>query len=323
MNMADQHLLPAAPDGGAPLAGSNRMEILLFSLGTREVFGINVFKVREVMQAPTVTPAPNLPYGIEGVVSLRGNIVSVIALTRFVGAPAPAAAHEAMIVTEFSRRTQGFLVNSVDRILRVDWHDVRAAQPALAGGNALVTAITRLPDGTLVSILDVEQILARVFGASAMPALARLEASGAPGVLFADDSAVARKEIVQVLDRLGIRHTQAANGADAWARLQSLAAHALAEGVPLRDSVGVILTDAEMPEMDGYVLTRRIKADARFAGIPVVMHSSLSSEASRAMGKSVGVDAYVSKFDPAALADTLRPLLTPQAHPRAATARQS
>jgi two-component system chemotaxis response regulator CheV len=310
MNLAGIPAVAHAPDADAPVAGSNRMEILLFSLGTTEVFGINVFKVREVLQAPAVTPAPNLPYGIEGVVSLRGNIISVIALTRFIGAPTAVAAHEAMIVTEFSRRTQGFLVNSVDRILRVDWHDVRAAQPSLAGSNGLVTAITRLPDGTLVSILDVEQILANVFGAGATPELERADSASAPGVLFADDSAVARREIVQVLDRLGVRHTQATNGADAWTRLQSLAAHAEVEGVELRHRLGVILTDAEMPEMDGYVLTRRVKADPRFAGIPVVMQSSLSSEASRAMGRQVGVDAYVAKFDPAALADTLRPLLT-------------
>ena len=313
MNPAGVAVRAEAADAGASLAGSNRMEILLFSLGTAEVFGINVFKVREVLEAPAITPAPNLPYGIEGVVSLRGNIISVIALTRFIGAPTAVTAHEAMIVTEFSRRTQGFLVNSVDRILRVDWHDVRAAQPALAGNNGLVTALTHLPDGTLVSILDVEQILATVFGASAMPELERLDCAVAPGVLFADDSAVARREIVQVLDRLGVRHTHATNGADAWTRLQSLAAHAEVEGVQLKRRLPVILTDAEMPEMDGYVLTRRIKADPRFAGIAVVMHSSLSSEASRAMGRHVGVDAYVSKFDPAALADTLRPLLTAHA----------
>jgi two-component system chemotaxis response regulator CheV len=314
MNLSDNQALFDAADARARLAGSNRMEILLFSLGTAEVFGINVFKVREVMQAPVVTPAPNLPFGIEGVVSLRGNIISVIALTRFIGAATPTAAHEAMIVTEFSRRTQGFLVNSVDRILRVDWQDVRAAQPTLAGNNGLVTAITALPDGTLVSILDVEQILANVFGAASVPAMDRVEADAAPAVLFADDSAVARKEIVPVLDKLGIRHSQATNGVDAWARLQSLAAHAHDEGVPLSRRLGVILTDAEMPEMDGYVLTRRIKSDPRFDGIAVVMHSSLSSDASRAMGKNVGVDAYVSKFDPVALADTLRPLLAARAH---------
>lgn len=309
MDMSESRDMLDSIDARTRLAGSNRMEILLFSLGTAEVFGINVFKVREVMQAPAITRSPNMPFGIEGVVALRGNVISVIALTRFIGAPTDTAAHEAMIITEFSSHTQAFLVNSVDRILRVEWHAVRAVQPELAGTDGLVTAITLLPDGRLVSILDVEQIRANVFGESPVPALARLDADVPPSVLFADDSTVARKQIVQVLDQLGIRHSQAANGAEAWERLQSLAAHAEAEGVPLQRKLGLVLTDAEMPEMDGYVLTRLIKADSRFAGIPVVMHSSLSSDANRAMGRSVGVDAYVAKFDPMMLAETLRPLL--------------
>jgi two-component system chemotaxis response regulator CheV len=133
---------------------------------------------------------------------------------------------------------------------------------------------------------------------------------GEGAVFFTDDSSVARKEIVRVLDKLAVSHQHASNGREAWDRLQSMAARAQAEGEPLSRRLQLILTDAEMPEMDGYVLTRLIKADARFSGIPVVMHSSLSSEANRAMGKSVGVDAYVAKFEPRVLADTLRPLIS-------------
>ena len=129
-------------------------------------------------------------------------------------------------------------------------------------------------------------------------------------VFFADDSLVARKEIGHVLDRLGVKYHQANNGAEAWTRLQAMATRAAQDGEPLSQQLNVILLDAEMPEMDGYVLTRHIKADARFAGVPVVMHSSLSSQANHAMGRHVGVDAYVSKFDAMVLADTLRPLLS-------------
>ncbi len=112
-----------------------------------------------------------------------------------------------------------------------------------------------------------------------------------------------------MLDRLGVRSLQATNGREAWNSLQAIAARAQAEGTPLSTHIGLILADAEMPEMDGYVLTRMVKADRRFDGIPVVMHSSLSSSASRAMGQAVGVDAYVAKFDASVLAETLRPLL--------------
>lgn len=297
-------------DARTRLAGSNRMEILLFSLGTEETFGINVFKVREVTDALPLTEVPNLPDRIEGVVSLRGNVIPVIALARWFGGDGSGG--DTMMVTEVSCHAQGFLVHSVDRIVRVEWDKVRAVGPALAGQRNLVLAYTELPDGKLVSVLDVEQILADVYGESALPELAALGDSGSH-VVFADDSQVARRQIVQVLDRIGVRHQQATNGVEAWQLLQSLAASAQADGVPLKQKLNLVLTDAEMPEMDGYVLTQRIKSDVRFKGIPVVMHSSLSSNANRAMGKSVGVDAYVPKFDPLMLADTLRPLLDKRA----------
>lgn len=293
-------------DARSKLAGSNRLEILLFSLGTGEVFGINVFKVREITEALPITPVPNLPAHVEGVVSLRGNVIPVIALSRWFGREPGRC--QTMMVTEVSCHTQAFLVEQVDRIVRVDWERVRAVDQSLASAHSLVHAYTELPDGKLVSVLDVEQILADVFSEEPlpeMPAAAGLDAQ----IVFADDSQVARRQIAQVLDRIGVRHHQATNGVEAWNLLQSLAAAAQADGVPLREKIDLVLTDAEMPEMDGYVLTQHIKADPRFAGIPVVMHSSLSSEANRAMGRHVGVDAYVPKFAPLMLADTLRPLL--------------
>jgi two-component system chemotaxis response regulator CheV len=297
-------------DARTKLAGSNKMEILLFSLGTREIFGINVFKVREVTRTPPITRTPNMPSGVEGVISLRGNIIPVISLAKFVNiAGAEDASCDTMMVTEYSRRTQGFLVHDVDRIVRVDWDRVKAPETVLSGQEGLITALTELPDGKLVSILDVEQILASAFGEEAVPDMATLESTEETTIFFVDDSMVARKEISQVLDKLGVKYHQANNGLEGWDRLKGLASRAQAEGRDLSETINLILLDAEMPEMDGYVLTRHIKGDTRFDRIPVVMHSSLSSEANRAMGTSVGVDAYVAKFDPVVLADTLRPLL--------------
>jgi len=304
----DKRLLDAV-DARTRLAGSNRMELLLFSLGTREVFGINVFKVREVTKAPPITRTPNMPAGVEGVISLRGSVIPVINLARFAGSETRGLG-KTMMVTEYSRRTQGFLVESVDRIVRVDWERVRSPDSVVAGQDNLVTAVTELDDGTLVSVLDVEQVLVDAFGEPRVPELKPLAVEEEALVFFVDDSLVARKEIAQVLDRLQVKYHQATNGLEAWARLQAMAQRSTQDGIPLRDHLNLILLDAEMPEMDGYVLTRHIKSDPRFAGVPVVMHSSLSSEASQAMGKHVGVDAYVSKFDPTILADTLRPLLT-------------
>lgn len=297
-------------DGRATLAGSNRMEILLFSLGTGEHFGINVFKVREVSKTPFITRTPNMPAGVEGLISLRGNVIPVLSLGRIVGlTPPDAPLGGAMMVTEYSKRTLGFLVSSVDRIVRVDWERVRAPENVSSGTHGFITAITELPDGRLVSILDVETVLANTFGDTVVGNIAPIGNGHEVNVFFVDDSAVARRKISEVLDRLGVRHKNAQNGLEAWNRLESLASHAEQTGRMLADEIDMIMVDAEMPEMDGYVLTRRIKSDARFAGIPVVMHSSLSSEANRAMGTRVGVDAYVAKFDAEVLADTIRPML--------------
>ncbi len=304
----NQNLLETV-DARTRLAGSNKMEILLFTLGTREIFGINVFKVREVTKTPSITKTPHMPAGVEGVISLRGSVIPVIDLARFIGHSGDRLGGT-MMVTEYSRRTQGFLVEGVDRIVRVDWERVRSPDSVITGHDNLITAITELPDGTLVSVLDVEQVLVDAFGEPRVPDLPPAEAAEEAVVFFADDSVVARKEIGHVLDRLGVKYHQANNGAEAWSRLLAMATRAAQDGEPLHRQLNVILLDAEMPEMDGYVLTRQIKADSRFAGVPVVMHSSLSSQANHAMGKHVGVDAYVSKFDAAILADTLRPLLT-------------
>lgn len=290
------------------LAGSNRMELLLFSLGGGETFGINVFKVREVCEAPEITRAPNMPNGVEGIISLRGAIIPVIDLGRLMNEP-PRGAGGKLIITEFSGHTQGFHVAEVDRIVRIDWENVRSPSGMLAGGGNLVTALTELPDRRLVSILDVEQILHDTFGDEPSPALDAIPPALARPVFFADDSSFARRKIAAVLDQLGLAHQQAHNGREAWEKLVVLASRAAADGKRAADVLGLVLVDAEMPEMDGYVLTQHVKSDPRFAGVPVVMHSSLSSMANRKMGQAVGVDAYVAKFNIESLASTIAGIL--------------
>jgi two-component system chemotaxis response regulator CheV len=297
-------------DARTSLAGSNKMEILLFSLGTDETFGINVFKVKEVCRAMAITKTPNMPAGVDGIVSLRGHIIPVLTLAKFMGLESRISSEQkTMMVAEYSRHILGFLVHDVDRIIRVDWDKVRPAEGMLSGSKDMITAITELPDGKLVSILDVEQILASAFGEDVVGQVDKVESGHDLCVFFVDDSTVARKKISEVLDKMGVKHMQANNGLEAWERLKGLADAAQNSGAKLHDQIQVILVDAEMPVMDGYVLTQHIKSDHRFDNIPVVMHSSLSSEANRDMGKRVGVDHYVPKFDAAMLSNTLRPLL--------------
>ncbi|OGS75972.1 MAG: fused signal transduction protein/response regulator [Gallionellales bacterium GWA2_55_18] len=305
-------------DARTKLAGTNKLEILMFSLGKdvrtgrEETFGINVFKVREVMRIPEITRAPEMPPAVEGMVSLRGALVPVIDLAKYIGMEAESKP-EIMIVTEYNGHTQGFLVKAVDNILRLDWSAMRVPPAMLAAEmGGLVTAITELKDKRLVMMMDVEKVLAETghFGSDevifkSVKPLGMADRT----VFFADDSSVARNQITKTLDAMGVKHISAINGRQAWEELSRMAASAEASKTPLKNLIQVILTDVEMPEMDGYMLTRKIKADKRFAGIPVLMHSSLSNSQNQQMGKSVGVDEYVPKFEPQKLAQTLARLL--------------
>ena len=305
-------------DARTKLAGTNKLEILMFSLGMdvrtqrEETFGINVFKVREVMRIPDITRAPEMPASVEGMVSLRGALVPVIDLAKYIGleTDGPPAI---MIVTEYNGHTQGFLVKAVDNILRLDWSAMRVPPAMLTAElGGLVTAITELKDKRLVMMIDVEKVLAETgqFGSDEMifNAVKPLGKENRT-VFFADDSSVARNQIARTLDAMGVEHISAINGRQAWIELSKMATYAEDNNTPLKDFVQVILTDVEMPEMDGYMLTRKIKEDKRFAGIPVLMHSSLSSTSNQQLGKTVGVDEYVPKFEPQKLSQTLARLL--------------
>lgn len=305
-------------DERTKLAGTNHLEVLLFSLGTNdetdrnEVFGINVFKVREVLNIPVITSAPEMPEGIEGFVSLRGDMVPIINLQKFCKLQSKEPPRILMI-TEYNTHVQGFLVSSVDTIQRLSWQQVKEPPPLISkrlGG--LVTAVAELSDKRLVMIMDVEKVLADAGGfydESVFEGIDKLDNAKQYKVLFADDSAVARKQVSQTLDRLGVQHISVVNGAEAWKMLDKLATQCEQQGRKIDSEISVVLTDVEMPEMDGYVLTQKIKADPRMAQLPVIMHSSLTAVANQAMGRGIGSDAYVSKFQPHELASTLKQIL--------------
>ena len=309
-------------DERTQLAGANRLEILLFSLGMdkntgrEEVFGLNVFKIREVIQVPQITHAPDMPPGVMGMVSLRGTMLPVIDLASFCGMDVDEPADK-LIITEFNKTTQGMLVKSVEQIIRMEWNDIRVPPAMMAhkmGG--LVTAVTELQDKRIAMIVDVEKVLSETTGIdedeSAFETIEKTDFESF--MLFADDSVVARKQIEKTLQKMGINFVSAKNGDDAWEKLQELAARAESMGIPTRDYLKLILTDVEMPGMDGYVLTKKIKSDDRFKGIPVVMHSSLSADTNMALGKQVGADHYLPKFDPVELSKAVLQYITPGAN---------
>ena len=213
-----------------------------------------------------------------------------------------------MIVTEYNGHTQGFLVAAVENILRLEWTAMKVPPQMLTEhmGN-LVTAVSELDDGRLVMMIDVERILAETSGFSDEIAFKDIQPLPRADrtVVYADDSSVARKQIDRTLEAMHVRGHGTINGRLAWQELQRIADTANLSGKPVRDYVQVVLTDVEMPEMDGYMLTKMVKSDPRFAGIPVVMHSSLSGNSNQSLGRSVGVDEYVTKFQPGRLAETL------------------
>lgn len=302
------------------LTGNSMFELLLFRLGEsagtqkRELFGINVFKVREIMVMPEITAMVNAPPTVMGVANIRGQMIPVINLPMITGCN-PTKGLGILLVTEFARTTQAFAVEEVNEIVRLEWKQVLSAEGT---GGGLVTSIARLDanieNTRLAQVLDVEQILRDVFPEqhkaiqedTVLP-----QASIPPGsvVLAADDSAVARMMIEQGLNAMNIRYIMTKSGKEAWDRLNAMQAEAAQSGGSIRDKVALVLTDLEMPEMDGFTLTRNIKQDARFNTIPVIIHSSLTGTTNENHVKSVGADAYVAKFVAEELGDTIRRVL--------------
>jgi two-component system chemotaxis response regulator CheV len=301
------------------LAGNSMFELLLFRLGEapgtskRELFGINVFKVREILVMPEITAMVNSPPAVMGVANIRGQMISVINLPQIVGTN-PTKGLGILLVTEFARTTQAFAVEEVNEIVRLEWKHVLSAE---GRGGGLVTSIARLDgaaeDTRLAQVLDVEQILRDVFPETAqieVEASSKLHLPPGTVVLAADDSAVARMMIEQGLKSMEVPFIMTKSGQEAWDRLKAMAAEAESQGKTIRDKIALVLTDLEMPEMDGFTLTRNIKQDQRFSGLPVVIHSSLTGTTNEEHVRKVGADAYVAKFVAEELAATLRRVLT-------------
>jgi len=301
------------------LTANSMFELLLFRLGEapgtdrRELFGINVFKVREILVMPEITAMVNSPPSVMGVANIRGQMITVINLPQIVGTN-PTKGLGILLVTEFARTTQAFAVEEVNEIVRLEWKNVLSAE---GRGGGLVTSIARL-DGNaentrLAQVLDVEQILRDVFPeqqASEVEVSDKLHLPHGTVILAADDSAVARMMIEQGLKSMDVPYIMTKTGQEAWDRLKAMAAEAEAQGKTIRDKVALVLTDLEMPEMDGFTLTRNIKQDARFSGLPVVIHSSLTGATNEDHVRKVGADGYVAKFVAEELAQAIRKVLS-------------
>ena len=294
------------------LVGQNRLELLTFRLMGRQRYGINVFKVKEVLQCPKLTSMPNLHPLVKGVAHIRGHTVSVIDLSLAIGGrPTTDIDKCFVVIAEFNRSIQAFLVSSVERIINMHWEAI-LPPPDGAGKAHYLTAVTNI-DNELVEILDVEKILAEIapvdetMDASICEeiAVAEQEKPIVRRVLIADDSTVARKQVERAITSIGFEVVSAKDGKEAYNKLLEMA-----QDGDICDQIALVISDIEMPEMDGYTLTAEIPRNAELKNLYVILHSSLSGVFNQAMVERVGANAFIAKFNPDELGNAVKSALT-------------
>jgi two-component system chemotaxis response regulator CheV len=290
------------------LVGANRLELLLFKLQGRQRYGINVFKVREVLQCPSLTQMPRQNHLVKGVAYIRGKTISVIDLSSATGGrPIHDIKSAFIIIAEYNRTVQGFLVDSVERIINLNWADVMPP-PKGAGKQSYLTAVTEV-DNELIEILDVEKILDEIAPQKTMVSEELVQDGelqqdlGNRVILIADDSAVARNQVKRALEPLGVEMVLAKDGRDALDQL-----NAMAEGCEnsITEKVGLLISDIEMPQMDGYTLAAEIRSNPRLDQLHIILHTSLSGVFNHAMVEKVGANDFIAKFNPDDLAAAVK-----------------
>ncbi|WP_412852474.1 chemotaxis protein [Ectothiorhodospira shaposhnikovii] len=291
-------------DRRTQMVGQNRLELLLFTLGSRQLFAINVFKVREVITCPALNRLPSAHSIIRGVATLRGKTVSVVDLAQALGMP-PIPSREGgsfVILTEFNRSVQGLLVASVDRIINLNWDQIHPP-PRGTHKDSFLTAVTQV-DNRLVEIIDVEKVLEMITGPArdvSDSLLSNIQEGGrVRRALVADDSAVARRQIVRALTQMGVESVVVNDGRQALDKLLELAAQG-----PIEQQIGLVISDIEMPEMDGYTLSSTIRKEPALSRLHVVLHSSLSGTFNETLVRRAGADRFLPKFSPDELAEVV------------------
>lgn len=295
-------------DQRTKLAGENRMELLLFELNGRQQYGINVFKVQEVLTCPPLTNIPQASPIMRGFATIRGKTIPVMDLGLAIGLRRIEDLTDCyMIISEYNRSIQGFLVKSVDRIVNMYWDKIMPP-PKGVGNNNYMTAVTEI-DGKLVEIIDVEKVLAELTGIDTGLSEELLEsASEATNshVLIVDDSSVARNQIKRTLEQLGIKCTLAINGQEGLDLLKDMAANS---DEPVSSQIDLIVSDIEMPVMDGYTFVTSIRGDERLKDLKVLMHTSMSGTFNDSMVKKVGANKFIPKFNAEDLATEVKAMI--------------
>ncbi|UTA49457.1 chemotaxis protein CheV [Simiduia sp. 21SJ11W-1] len=284
------------------LVGQNRLELLLFRLAGKQLYGINVFKVKEVLQCPPLNAIPKRNPVVRGVAHIRGGTISIMDMNQATGHGALTDIQNCfVIITEYNRSTQGFLVKKVERIVNMNWEDIHPP-PRGSGKENYLTAVTEV-EGQLVEIIDVEKILAEVSPISEEITAGVIEDGIAERVvqkhvLIADDSTIARKQIQRVIESMGLKTTLCKDGREALEFLNDM----VAQGKSVTEELLLVISDIEMPEMDGYTFTAEVRATPALKDLHIILHTSLSGVFNQAMVKKVGADDFLAKFHPDDLA---------------------
>jgi two-component system, chemotaxis family, chemotaxis protein CheV len=297
-------------DSRTQLAGHNRLELLLFRLQGKQRYGINVFKVQEVIRCPKLTHIPQADNRVVGVAHLRNRTIPVMDLGLAISnQPIQDIENSFVIVTEYNRFIQGFLVAAVDRITNMNWKDI-LPPPKGSGSASYLTAVTHI-DKEMVSIIDVERVFADIMGLNEevsddiLQGAVDMETEKPKHVLVVDDSSVARNQVKRVLEKVGIECTLANDGQAGLEVLESW----VANGENIDDKIALVISDIEMPRMDGYTLTTKIRKDPRLQGLYVMLHTSLSGVFNNSMVEKVGANHFIPKFKPNELANTVMNLV--------------
>ena len=284
------------------LVGQNRLELLLFRLDGPQLYGINVFKVKEVLQCPKLTVMPKSSQVVRGVANIRGGTIPILDLALATGKSAlDDIQNSFVIITEYNTKVQGFLVRSVERIVNMNWGEIHPP-PKGTGRDHYLTAVTRV-DNKLVEVIDVEKILAEVapMSEAISEGVVDVETQAkavSKRVLICDDSSVACKQVSRCLESVGVEVVALNDGREAYDYLRKM----VEEGKNPAEEFLMLISDIEMPEMDGYTLTAEIRSDPRMQNLHVILHTSLSGVFNQAMVKKVGADDFLAKFRPDELA---------------------
>lgn len=283
------------------LAGGGRLELLVFGLEKKQKYGINVFKVKEILRCPRIHEVPNAHPSVKWLISVRENTLPVIDLNKAVGGePVTETEDKFVIVAEYNNEILAFLVHFVDNIVAFEWNQIK--EPPSGLGSSYLTAVAQ-QENNMIQILDVETILSEIN--KPKTEIDKLLMDNIPVlnpnqyVIVVDDSTVARKQVVNCLKLMNIPSKTFENGKLALAYLNSK------EESELLSDVALIISDIEMPEMDGYSLTKQIKNNPILKKLSVVLHTSITGVFNKELVDSVGADDFICKFDPNVLSQSI------------------